>query len=119
MRTGIAGEAPGQLPYNVGLPIPGWTADIEVAIVRSARESLGEGRRRPSIPSTEDIESDTDQADMDAAILWNAIQKTGGPEDDQLGQIPATIQFGEVQGGLTAVVLSTTINLWEIPAEEE
>lgn len=112
ITTGVAGAPDAGGP--VGNCPPGWHTAIELAIVRNAAEMV-QGRRGTSAPKVTDIELDTDAADKDASVLTTAVETIAGPGWDQYGQVPASIQFGEVQGGLTAVVLSVTLNLWDFP----
>ena len=116
IATGIAGSPDaGQAVANCG---PGWNVLLEIAIVRDANESMvTRGRRTTVAPKVEDIEIDTVQADMDAASLTKAVETIAGPDWDQYGSVPASIQFGDVEGGLTAVVLTVTLNLWSFPPE--
>lgn len=113
LATGIAGnqDPGGGLISNCP---PGWNANIELAIVRDALEAEQVRGRRVSAPKVADIEIDAIQADKDAAALTKAIESLAGPEWDQYGAVPASIQFGETQGGLFAVVLTVTLNLWGI-----
>lgn len=116
ITTGLAGSAEAGAPID-GCP-PGWNAQIELAIVRNAKEIEQVRGRRAQAPSVGDIEIDTVQADKDAACLTEAVELLAGPGWDQYGTVPASIQFGEVQGGLFAVVLTATLNLWNLPREE-
>lgn len=116
ITTGLA-DSPesGQAIGNCG---PGWSVLLELSIVRDAKEQMvTRGRRGDTAPAVSDIELDTDQADKDAATLSDAVEAIAGPGWDQYGNVPASIQFGEVQGGLTAVVLTVTLNLWSFPPE--
>lgn len=114
ITVGIAGA---EGPSSIGMHgvIPGWTCLLELSIVRNASEAM-QGRHGTIAPSVNDIESDTEVADKDAAILCGAVAALAGPDWDQRGEIPASLQFGDVEGGFTAVVLTATINLWMIPA---
>lgn len=107
LATGFAGFP------EAGAPIdnvqPGWYVDAELAIVRNASEVDPGG-----IPSVECIEADTDRADKDAVILTKAIESLAGPSYDQLGRVPVSVTFGEVQGGLTVVLLNASLNVWGI-----
>lgn len=114
IRTGIAGDETSGLP--VGGCDAGWNVDLELSIVRDAME-MPSGRDGTKPPKVECIEEDTAQADTDTTILIRAIETVAGPDFDQFGRVPCTIQFGEVEGGLFAVVASCTLNLWEIPPE--
>lgn len=114
ITTGIAGALDAGNPVN-SCP-PGWNVLVELAIVRGAEE-LPTGTRGQGIPKVECIEADTTVTDMDAATLTDAIETIAGPGWDQYGTVPASLQFGEVQGGLTAVVLTCTLNLWAIPVD--
>lgn len=115
ITTGVAAtDASGQA---VGVCPPGWQVQTELSVVRPVREQP-QGRRGNVAPTVEDVESDTAVADSDAAILTQAVETIAGSDWDQYGQVPASLQFGEVQGGLTAVVLTVTLNLWEIPVPE-
>lgn len=112
MSVGLAGQAEGNLSVVDGC-VPGWTVVVEMAIVRQSKE-MPVGRRGTSAPTVEDIEYDTTRADADAAVLTSSVEAVAGPDWDQLGAVPATLQFGEVQGGLFAVVLTVTLNMWSI-----
>lgn len=114
MTTGLAGDQNSMQGQGIGPCPPGWNVAVELAVVRDATEATV-GRRGTVTPPTDSIEIDTTQASADAAVLTQAIEALAGPNWDQLGNIPASIQFGEVQGGLSAVVLSVTINVWDIP----
>lgn len=116
ITTGIAGsEGAGGAVESCP---PGWHMQVEMAIVRDAAEMMqtrGGGTVPPDVAS---IELDTAQADKDAAVLTEAVESVAGPGWDQYGAVPASIQFGEVQGGLSAVVLSVTLNLWNIQYQQ-
>lgn len=113
ITVGIAGAADQGVIGMHGV-VPGWAVDLELAIVRDASEAM-QGRRGTIAPAVTDIEKDTEVADNDAAILCGAVAAIAGPEWDQRGAVPASIQFGDVEGNLTAVVLSVSLNLWSIP----
>jgi hypothetical protein len=113
ITTGIAGATNDPTQTNVGPCAPGWTVAVELAIVRSAAEAPV-GRRGNEPPSVDCIEADTAVAGADAAILTQAIESIAGPGWDQFGQVPASVQFGEVQGGLTAVVMTVSLNTWAL-----
>ena len=95
---------------------PMWNVQVEVAIVRGAAEKPSVSRTPAAYraPTVEAIETDTVQASADAATLERAIELTTGGATDQFGTAPASMQFGEVSGGLTAVLLTTTLNLWHL-----
>lgn len=113
ITTGLAGSVEAGQP--VGNCAPGWNCTFELAIVRCAREKPTVTRSEVKPPKVEDIELDTKQADADAAVLTRAVESIAGPGWDQYGTVPASIQFGEVEGGLFAVILSITLNLWNLP----
>lgn len=113
ITSGAAGSPDAGQPVG-GQCDTGWNVSIEMAVVRAAAE-MPVGRRGTSPPTVECIEADTDNADRDAAVLSAAVEAVAGPGWDQYGNVPASIMFGEVQGGLTAVVLSVTLNLWMFP----
>lgn len=116
ITTGIAG-AEGAGGAVDGCP-PGWHMQLELAIVRDAAEVMETRGGGTVPPSVADIELDTAQAGADASILTTAVESVAGPGWDQYGAVPASIQFGEVQGGLTAVVLTITLNLWNIQYDQ-
>jgi hypothetical protein len=90
-----------------------------MAIVRDALQAENVRGRRVSAPTVVDIEIDTIQADKDAAALTAAVESLAGPGWEEYGTVPASIQFGETQGGLFAVVLTATLNLWGIEIAPE
>lgn len=116
ISTGIAGAEGSGGPVD-GCP-PGWNMQLELAVVREAAEVMQTRGGGTTAPSVTDIELDTVQASADAAVLTDAVEAIAGPGWDQYGAVPASIQFGEVQGGLTAVVLTVTLNLWSIQYDQ-
>lgn len=92
----------------------GWNMVVEVAIVRDASEMMA-GTRGELAPPVDCIESDTEQADKDGSILVSALESIAGGAPGQIGNIPMSLQFGEVAGGLTAVLATATVNLWDMP----
>lgn len=113
ISVGIAGSTNDPTQTNVGNCGPGWTVVVEMAIVRQAQEAPV-GRRGNQAPTVDCIESDTAISDSDAAILTQAIEAVAGPGWDQFGQVPASLLFGEVAGGLMAVVVTVTLNMWAV-----
>lgn len=109
VSVGIAGEDGGGAVANCG---PGWNVSLELAIVREACEAPS-GRRGDKPPKVDCIERDTIQASKDLSLLTAAVESIAGPGWDQYGKVPASIQFGEVQGGLFAAVLTVTLNMWD------
>lgn len=114
IATGFAATA--SLGDAVGNCPPGWNAIFEAAIVRGAAEAP-QGRRGQVAPAVADIEIDAAQSDADATVLTRAVELVAGPGWSQYGNVPAALQFGEVAGGLTAVVLTVTLNLWDFPPD--
>lgn len=115
VSVGIAGADGGGQVANCG---PGWNVSLELAIVRQACEAPS-GRRGEKPPTVDCIEEDTKQASADLALLTAGITAIAGPGWDQYGNVPASIQFGEVQGGLFAVVLTATLNMWDFSTDED
>lgn len=89
----------------------GWNVQLELAIVRSASEAPT-GRRGDGAPTVECIERDAELSSSDVAMLTRAVGAVAGPNWEQFGVVPASIQLGEVQGGLLAAVLNVTLNIW-------
>ena len=114
VSVGIAGADGGGQVANCG---PGWSVALELAIVREACEAPS-GRRGDKPPAVDCIEKDTKQASIDLSLLTAGITAIAGPGWDQFGNVPASIQFGEVQGGLFACVLTATLNMWDFTPEE-
>ncbi len=96
---------------------PGWNVTLELAIVRKACEAPT-GRRGEKPPTVDCIEKDTEQASIDLSILTAGVTAVAGPGWDQYGNVPASILFGEVQGGLFAAVLTATLNMWDFTPDE-
>ena len=113
VSVGMAGGEGGPVG-NCG---PGWNVSLELAIVRNACEAPV-GRRGERPPTVECIEQDTLRASKDLALLTTGVSAIAGKGWDQFGQVPASIQFGEVQGGLFAVVLTATLNMWDFRDDE-
>lgn len=115
VSVGIAGADGGGQVANCG---PGWNVALELAIVRKACEAPS-GRRGELPPKVDCIEEDTKQSSRDLALLTAGVTAIAGPGWDQFGNVPASIQFGEVQGGLFAVVLTATLNMWDFSTDED
>lgn len=113
MTTGLAGSTQDLNSQALGGCPPGWTVVVEMAIVRRACEAPG-GRRGNEPPPVDGIQRDTTISSQDAAILTDAVEAIAGPGWEQYGTVPASLQFGEVSGGLMAVVLTVTLNMWKI-----
>lgn len=111
VSMGLAGDP--NIPPGYGPCAPGWTSAFELAIIRPASEAP-RGRRGTVAPDVSCIEADTERASADASVLVAAVEKSAGGATGEYGVVPASIQFGEVAGGLTAVVLSVTLNLWDV-----
>lgn len=113
IAVGLAGDGAGAGQVaNCG---PGWNVTMELAIVRKACE-LPVGRRGDKPPAVDCIERDTEQSSKDLAVLTEGVAAIAGPGWDQYGAVPASVQFGEVAGGLYAAVLTVTLNMWQFPA---
>ena len=109
LTTGVAGSD--SAGSGLAECTPGWNVALEATIVRKARE-LPTGPRGTFPPHTHDIEIDALMAMNDAAVLVRAVNTlVGGAE---YGEVPTTVSFGEVQGGLTAVIVASSLNLWAV-----
>lgn len=109
ITTGFAGFPDAGAPVD-NCP-PGWHIDAEMCIVRSASE-MPIGSTEP--PAVSKIEADTLQAEQDATVLAAAVARIAGPAYDQSGTVPVSITFGDVEGGLTAVLCNASLNLWGV-----
>lgn len=84
-----------------------WSVQTEIAIVRKANEQAT-GPRGEYPPTVAMIQDDTDSVSADTAVLIRALGSYAG----DARAATASFSIGQPQGGLIAVVATSSVVLW-------
>ena len=108
IQTGVVG-AEGSGPDVIGSCPVVWNVTMEAAVVVCAHETTS-GPRGQSVPSTSDIEADSESVSAGFGVLKRAVETVAS--SGRAGKLSCSVELGQPQGGLIAVVATVRVNLW-------